>query len=92
MMAIPAEKLESLLELVATQDARIAALEAEIDSLSRERVFLKEGPAALRRQYAGPSSETPCQPGYIRGNAGQEVLADHQTIYALLRAQRRGEL
>lgn len=85
-------ELESLLELVATQDARIASLEADIDFLRRERVLLKEGPDALLKQFRRASPEAPCPPGYYRGNSGQLVLGDHKMIYERLRAQRRGEL
>jgi hypothetical protein len=88
---IATEELESLLELVATQDARIASLEAENDFLHRERVLLKEGPDALVKRFKGASPDEPCPPGYGRGNAGQLVLTDHAMIYARLKAQRRGE-
>lgn len=83
-------ELESLLELVATQDARIASLEAENDFLRRERVLLKEGPDALLKRFKGASAFEPCPPGYTRGHAGQLVLVDHEMIYARLKAQRGG--
>lgn len=85
-------ELESLLELVATQDALIASLEAENDFLHRERVLLKEGPDALLKRFRGASPEEPCPPGYGRGAAGQLILTDHAMMHADLRAQRRGKL
>ena len=91
MTTIATEELESLLELVATQDGRIASLEADIDYLRRERILYKEGPDALLKQFKRPSPEEPCPPGYYRGNSGRCVLGDHEMIYENLRAQRRHE-
>ncbi|WP_156399059.1 hypothetical protein [Methylobacterium sp. Leaf466] len=83
-------ELESLLELVATQDARIAALEAENDFLHRERILYREGPQELLRQFSGPSAGEPTPPGYGRGNSGQLIILDPELLYQRLREQRLG--
>lgn len=73
VITIATAELEFLLELVATQDARITTLEAENDYLHRERILRVDGPDELLRRYVGASTGEPAPPGYAHGNSGQRA-------------------
>ncbi|SEH89272.1 hypothetical protein SAMN02799636_04320 [Methylobacterium sp. 275MFSha3.1] len=65
-----------------TLTAYILDLEAQCAFLLQERDMYRQGPAAAQAQ--AKAALDACPPGYVRGNAGQLVLVDHERIYAML--------